>query len=329
MRFSNLLLSLLFVSILLFSCSQEDNFVIQNDIIETGHSENVQGILTLNQKLINIQNAGRSVITRSLYISKSQLQLKGYENIGVISSDKELEQLKSELLSDKGYFPYYDIDKESITLLTWAELKSDEKKSQIQYSKADLEEFLNKTIKVGMKKMELIWECNSKVYKTICITLDEDIIYDNIIMNILCVSKDSQLARGMLSKIKTRSLEGSLSGGSYTNTMEWTAYWLWGAERGYARVVHSISGNTGNLVSSSCYADSYMSIGSSSAKAEIKECRRGEGGYSVCNYAYYLATPLVSGSISGGGATSFSVSISGVGSQASGSGNDDLNSSKL
>lgn len=325
MKLLNLLSSLVFACVLLASCYHEDDFSVQIEAASDGGEQNE---LTLKQKLINIQNSGKDVITRSLYASKSQLQLKEYKNMGTITSDRELDQLKSELLSDKGYFPYYDIAKENIVLLTWPEIEGDKQNIEIRYSKSDLREFLNKRIKVGMNKMELTWECNSKIYKTNCITSDEEIVYDNIITNILCISEDSQFAKGVSPMIKTRSPE-NVGNGEYAHEMEWTAYWLWGSERGYAKVVHSISGSTGNLKGSSCYADSYMSIGNSDAKAQIKERKRGSNGYSVCNYAYFLATPLVSGSISGGGSVDFSVSISGVGSEASGSGEDDLNSSNL
>lgn len=328
MKFVRLFLQLIFVGILLASCYQEDDFSIQSNIAEAESSVIVKDELTLEQKLTNIQKSGEDILTRSLYANESQLQLKEYKNIGVITTEKELDQLKSVILSNESYFPYYDTENSNISLLTWSEIECKKQNEKTQYSKSDLETFLNTVLKVGMNKMELTWECNSKTYKTICITSNEDIIYDNVIMNILCISEESPLNKGLTPIIKTKSPESNFSG-SCTNTLRWTAYWLWGSECGRVEINHTIYVSTGNLTNSTSSEDAYISIGSAGADSQIKECSKGVGGYSICNYAYYLATPTVSVSISGGNGIDFSISTSGIGSEASGSGDNYLSASNL
>ena len=109
-------MQLIFVGILLASCYQEDDFSIQSNIAEAESSVIVKDELTLEQKLTNIQKSGEDILTRSLYANESQLQLKEYKNIGVITTEKELDQLKSVILSNESYFPYYDTENSNIVL---------------------------------------------------------------------------------------------------------------------------------------------------------------------------------------------------------------------
>ena len=136
------------------SCYQEDDFSIQSNIAEAESSVIVKDELTLEQKLTNIQKSGEDILTRSLYANESQLQLKEYKNIGVITTEKELDQLKSVILSNESYFPYYDTENSNISLLTWSEIECKKQNEKTQYSKSDLETFLNTVLKVGMNKME-------------------------------------------------------------------------------------------------------------------------------------------------------------------------------
>ena len=136
------------------SCYQEDDFSIQSNIAEAESSVIVKDELTLEQKLTNIQKSGEDILTRSLYANESQLQLKEYKNIGVITTEKELDQLKSVILSNESYFPYYDTENSNISLLTWSEIECKKQNEKTQYSKSDLETFLNTVLKVGMNKMD-------------------------------------------------------------------------------------------------------------------------------------------------------------------------------
>ena len=123
------------------SCYQEDDFSIQSNIAEAESSVIVKDELTLEQKLTNIQKSGEDILTRSLYANESQLQLKEYKNIGVITTEKELDQLKSVILSNESYFPYYDTENSNISLLTWSEIECKKQNEKTQYSKSDLETF--------------------------------------------------------------------------------------------------------------------------------------------------------------------------------------------
>ena len=132
MKFVRLFSQLIFVGILLASCYQEDDFSIQSNIAEAESSVIVKDELTLEQKLTNIQKSGEDILTRSLYANESQLQLKEYKNIGVITTEKELDQLKSVILSNESYFPYYDTENSNISLLTWSEIECKKQNEKTQ-----------------------------------------------------------------------------------------------------------------------------------------------------------------------------------------------------
>ena len=132
-------MQLIFVGILLASCYQEDDFSIQSNIAEAESSVIVKDELTLEQKLTNIQKSGEDILTRSLYANESQLQLKEYKNIGVITTEKELDQLKSVILSNESYFPYYDTEN-----------------SNIRFSNAmniDIEEIVKQNSKINLEQI--------------------------------------------------------------------------------------------------------------------------------------------------------------------------------
>ena len=74
--------------------------------------------------------------------------MKEYKNIGVITTEKELDQLKSVILSNESYFPYYDTENSNISLLTWSEIECKKQNEKTQYFKSDLETFLNTVLKV-------------------------------------------------------------------------------------------------------------------------------------------------------------------------------------
>ena len=128
------ILSLFLFGILLVSCGQDyelDSFMEQEESV-------VSKELTLEQKLLNMQNRTEEVLSRSSNIYNTDLNLKDYNYAGIIDTEQELEELKKEILSDDSYFPYYDLDNNKIKLLTWNAIKNSKQYDCIQYSKDKL-----------------------------------------------------------------------------------------------------------------------------------------------------------------------------------------------
>ena len=151
------ILSLFLFGILLVSCGQDyelDSFMEQEESV-------VSKELTLEQKLLNMQNRTEEVLSRSSNIYNTDLNLKDYNYAGIIDTEQELEELKKEILSDDSYFPYYDLDNNKIKLLTWNAIKNSKQYDCIQYSKDKLTAFLDEHLNLGMGILMLTWEFDS------------------------------------------------------------------------------------------------------------------------------------------------------------------------
>ena len=317
--------SLVLMSVLFIGCLSDNEYYNAWETEEMVSAKD--DILTLSEKFQNIQKRGEEVITRSMNIHRSELKLCSYKYVKVIESNDELERIKSQIVSEESVIPYYDLDNKRILLLKWNEFDNQKQYGQIQYSRNSLLDYLDKNLKVGMEQFELTWQCESEIYKTICITSGNAIIYDNIITNTLCISgethENAEISGNKL--LKTRQEQGG--GGAYYDdytlrevVVNETVDWLWGAERGYVIISHSIVVRDGGLDSSGYETEDFMSIGSSGAEAQIISRRYGPGGSSTCNYIYYMVTPTMSATIHGGGGVKYYVTFSGLGSEKHGSG---------
>lgn len=311
-------ISTVLMTVLFIGCSSDSEFYNVSEIEEKVETED--DVLTLSEKFQNIQGRGEELLTRSMNINRSELKLCAYKRVKVIESDDELARIKLQIASDKSVFPYYDLDNKCLSLLTWSEIDKEKQYDQFQYSRNSLVDYLNKYLKVGMEQFELTWQCGSEIYKTICITSGNSIIYDNVITNALCLSDETSKNIEATEKklLKTRQEQG----GDYSLTetvVDVGAYWLWGSERGRVTITHSIYVRNGELDNSGYTTSDYISIGSSASQAQIISRSLGRGGSSTCNYVYYLATPTISASISGGNGIRYNISISGFGSEAHGS----------
>lgn len=291
--------------------------------------------LTLEEKLMLIQSNGEDILTRSLYVENTKLQLKEYHPIGIIASDQELEELKSELLSDESIVPYYNVRKKRIELKTLSETESSNPNEIFQYSRMNLSKYLDDNIEIGMNIMQLTWECNSNTGQTICITLGDEIIYDHVIMNVLCISQNKESTEDVITPmpfVKTRSEGGDNTQKIYQvsrSVVSQVAEWMWGSDRGFVHISHTLVGWQGNLISSSTSATYSMSLGSADARSAVQN-RLGANGYSDCYYGWYIVSPYASANISShAGSLLFSVELSGIGSKAGGSGVDSASSLEL
>ncbi len=313
--------------ILCVSCYNGEEYEITDNIQKCYPQQNEN--LTWEQQLELIRQRGKEVMTRSRFIHKSQLQLNEYKSLGKIDNTLDLHQVQSTITSNNSYIPYYDIEKKEIQLLNWDDLEKVRQYDNIVYSKQKLSEFIHNNIQIGMEKIQLTWECGSKICKTICIVSDQGIVYDNVISNIICISEEALTTITPTNNniIKTR---GETSGSGWQWRHYETCSWLWGSERGSVELTHTIYGGKNYLRDSNCHADGYMSIGKCGAEIVRNSITRGEGGRSICAYGYYMATPTTDISMSlSGGRYSITISSSGISSPITGTGISELSSAYL
>ena len=148
-----------------------------------------------------------------------------------------------------------------------------------------------------MGVLMLTWESESKTFGSICIYSEDEFIYDNIILNTLCVrEEEKKVMRTVIASVKTR---GELPHVSETKTLvDESVNWLYGSTEGRVVITHTISGVNGVMCGSDCSATVDIKNGNAEARALIVEKVSGTNGYSVCRYAYCLASPEITISIS-------------------------------
>lgn len=261
-------------------------------------SRNNRTEMTLwQQQLDLIKSSSQMTISKSLFINESKLVLVNYNVLGEIATESDSQQLKEKILADDSYFPFYDVANNKIEIKMLKEIASQAKVEGITYSPEELRAFLDKTLVLGMIKVELEWMCDSQVYKTISVVSEQGgIVYDNIISNLLCLNEEQDISIQVRNDpaIRTKEEVADL----HAKTVEWTlekkCTWLWGADRGSVYLYHSITGLPNDLQTSSYYAEHEMTIGRSDAQMIRVEYKRGIGGFSACAYGYYMSTPVLS-----------------------------------
>lgn len=260
-------------------------------------SENNRTERTLwGQQLDSIKSYSPKIVSKSLLINESKLTLVNYRILGEISTENDLMQLKEEILADDSYFPSYDVANNKIEIKMLNEIVSQNTEGII-YTPETLGTFLDKTLVLGMIKVELEWTCDSQMYKTICVVSDKSgIVYDNIISNILCLNKEENINIQVRKNpaIQTKEAVADPNAKTIVWSLEKACSWLWGADRGSVYIYHSITGLPNNLQTSSFRAEHMMTVGRSDAQIVEIECKRGIGGFSACVYGYYMSTPFLS-----------------------------------
>lgn len=290
------------------SCSKNEEMPSS---LEKG--ENTSNISWNEQLNLSLHN-GKSIIKSSSMTKESNLKLVCYKILKSITNSSDVDDVKTELLSSTSVFPYLDLERNKLILLTSSEISQQKQYEGVDYSIARLSKFLDEKINVGLKEIELTWECDSKRYTSICLASDEKgIIYDNIISNLINfqVSNNEENKKGVSKAKRFKTTAESI----YTGTRTWgetaTVDWLWGSQRGESTISHSLYIVNGSVWNSSYTADSYMSIGNCEAQGKIVELKLGGGGFSKLAYAYAMSTPFMTISISYS-ELGYSVSVSGV-----------------
>lgn len=315
--------ALVFLSVtpLFQSCSNN------GEISSSVESKKDSSSLSWNEQLSLSIHKGRSLIKSSSITKKANLELISYRVLKSITNSSDVANVKTEILASTSVFPYLVLENNKLSLLTISEISQQKEYKGVNYSISGVSKFLDENINIGLKEIELTWECDSKKYTSICLVSEEKgIIYDNIISNLLNVNTFTNVEnKKVVSKAKRFKVNGESDySGTYTWTTGATANWLWGSERGECTITQVITMSGGNVVSFDQSAYDYMSIGNSKSEAKTIEFTAGPQGYSKIAYGYAMTTPLMSISLTFTG-SAYSVSVSGfIGSECHNSGTHTL-----
>jgi len=160
-------------------------------------------------------------------------------------------------------------------------------------SQAELNEWQNlvsSLIGVGMHLVRIYWRANGEEFSTLCVATAEDIVYDNILSNMVIVEGQEQKLR----------------------CLDYTIYWLWGGERG--KIIAEVTASCDGVINCGRHCSASMTLG----EARINCQTRTQGNCCVLEYSFAWATPLVQISVDSDG---FTLRTSGLGSSGEGNGN--------
>lgn len=239
-------------------------------------------------------------------MSKSNITLKKYEEIGVISDDLDKQNVETSLSNESNMYPLYSDDFKTVKGVSKSCIKG-EKLSNYTFDKRD--DFIKNYVQKGMKTLRLVWDNNGMEETTTCVVCEKKgVIYDNFISNCMVIKEiKSDLVK--INKInespiiKTRSEPGN-SGytGGLMHSEGITATWLWGSDRGEAGITHTGYYSQGNFTYHNYNAYHSMTIGNSDAQIQELDSKR-------VAYGYALSTPAISITLSFTG-SSYSLSFS-------------------
>lgn len=328
----------IFVLLLFNSCTKEDLFYPGNelDISSDGklNNDHLKKATIANN---NWRQQLESILSDTLEIlNLNEISLHSYEFVDSINSDDDVNLAKLNIQSDNSFVPLYAGSLKKIVPITMKEAKISNSAIQ-QFDPARLKTYLDINVKPGLKKLKLNWNYKSMDFSSICLVSEEKgIVYDNLISNIMIVKQCSKQSNSISYSpliLKTANIETDNGSISYYNGISMNAYWLWGSDRGNATVNYNVGGHVQDGIK---YIDNHyenascnMTIGTCDAKITVKSFETGSGGHYECVYGWYLASPLVSISMSyNGSGYNINVGVS-LGSEAHNVGGAYVSTSQL
>lgn len=243
----------------------------------------------------------------------SGISLVDYQFVDVIDNIQKLDMYRALIKEEEGMLPYYNQSLDTIKILTRKEaIKT--RTSYQEFTLDKLNKYVDESVLENMKIFRLTWDYNGTIINTFCVISDEQgIVYDCFITNTLVFKIESNLLNEYTEIPDTRALVPLT--GTKTWTEGTTADWIWGSERGYARVSHIGYYRAGTIYDHDYRAEYYFQFGNAIAKATKT------GNFTIA-YVYAMATTGVTintGLGSNGYYLSFSSYIPGTTSGSSGS----------
>ena len=235
----------------------------------------------------------------NLSLHSQKIQIVDFEYYQTISTESEKNSLVENLTNPKSsWYASGNILADSTVLVSALENFSNDSSAQ-----ATLKDHIEKCISVGTKVVKINWRLQGGTqFSTLCAIGDTSIVWDGLLTNLIMVEHNVPAFK---------NTSNVYNGSSYDNTYSdvWTAYWLWGSERGemgYTMTIHC-SSNT-NVTSTDFSTWSWITGGSAESHCQVIQ---NSGAYGQVQYALGMATPLAFVSFD---IYNFTVTLSGIGS---------------
>ncbi len=277
------------------SCNEE---MFENIQYHDEMGESYQNSIEMNvMKGVDWRGQLQKIIdTPPAILKESGIALLSYSIIDDIDSDVKALEMKKKLKSEEDMIPSYSKDLKSIQAITKTKARNISNDAQC-YTFSICEKYIDDHIMVGMKVLSLRWNNKGVETTTSCIVSDKQgIVYDNFIINAFIINtpvttidvvaidnKEEMGVNKLSAESETHDVMPIFSGFVNWSTSG-TAEWLWGSERGYARILHTGHYYYDSFLRHDYSASHYFQLGNSDAEVQ-------ELAYNRIAYGYGFSTP--------------------------------------
>lgn len=183
--------------------------------------------------------------------------------------------------------------------------------SRIEEGISIMKEHASKTIQEDDLSMELTWVFKEKEIKTIAFYNEEGISWDNLMIGLIMMDTKPTKIENVDDNTKSATMTTSKEG-------RWDGAWIWGSRRGsmYYRLTITHDGTT--VFNTTISDGAWMTIGTATSHSIVT---KRTGAFGEGKYALGMATPIASLIFD---AAAFKVSVSGIGSNIVQNGTADL-----
>ena len=286
----------------LTSCQSEDREIQQEEnVVQKVTLDQLKKQLNSSNKVLPeiVQNQiNDSKVNLEKYL-KNDLQITEINVLGQITSQKGIEISQNLISQNDNYVAVGNLlEKESVKIGKIQNLNSGK---DLQFAQTELKNLVAKEIPTNSSVLEISWNNKGEKFSTLCFYNESGIIWDNVLGGLIMIEERSNTE-------VSNNAHAKVSSKYYKEW--WTASWLWGSKRGEIGYKITIY-YTGSTVSNVDVTD-WGNISLGSARSESKVTKK-TGAYGQCKFALGLCTPTGSLSFN---STNFSVSFSGLGSNA-------------
>lgn len=228
-------------------------------------------------------------------LKESGITLLGYELVDELDNNVKVAKFKETLKAEENMIPAYSKDLKAIRAITKAEAKNNTSAYQ-KYTFSKCEQYIENNITEDMKVLRLRWSNNGVETNTLCVVSEtKGIIYDNFLTNVFIV-KEPKISKEFIATVngkndalapRVKSLnENENFNGALRWIKEGEADWLWGTERGSAKIEHTGYYSNGKFQYHNYSASHYFELGNSDA--QVKETST-----NTIAYGYAFSTPFI------------------------------------
>lgn len=276
------------LGILVQSCNTD--FHIEDEVLNSEFITKENGMQNWKSQIERIINMPPNILV------ESNIRLLSYDVINEgIRSPAEENDYRIALKSDENMIPLYSDDLKSVEAISKKEMSI--RSSQYQkFTEKGGNAFLDNVKLQGAKILILKWSNNGIETNTICAVSDkEGIIYDNFITNFFEIKEPSiklvQEIGGNNEYVNTiPRLKSGSENSNFTGRVIWTftatADWIFGPERGEAKITHDGYYTNGEFTYHDYNVTHYFLLGNSAAQITATNSN-------TIAYGYGFSTPYI------------------------------------